>query len=56
MKNILKETILSVLKDVHIETGKTKEFDKVVNELESAISEKIISHDIDYYTETDKSK
>lgn len=37
--NILRETILSVLKDVHIETGRTDDFNKVVGELELAISE-----------------
>lgn len=52
--NLLKETILNVLKDVHIETGRKDEFNKVINELESAIREKIISHEIDHYTEMEK--
>ena len=53
-KNTLRETIESVLDDITIESGRRDEFEKVVLSLESAISKKIVNHEIDYYTEIDK--
>lgn len=53
-KNVLRETIEYVLKDVHIETGRKDQWDKVVSELEEAISAKITRHEIDFYTESKK--
>lgn len=54
MKNVLRETIEMTLSDVHIETGRKDEFERVVNALEAAISEKIISHEVDFYSESMK--
>lgn len=51
MKDILLDTIKEVLGDVHIESGRKDEFDKVCEELERAISVKIMNHEIDYYPE-----
>jgi len=51
MKNILLDTIKEVLNDVHIESGRKDEFDKVCEELERAILVKIMNHEIDCYTE-----
>lgn len=47
--NVLINTIKDTLKDVHIESGQRDEWDKVVSALNNAISDKILSHDIDYY-------
>ena len=47
----MRETIEAVLEDVHIESGRKDEFKRVVDNLEVAISEKIISNEIDFYTE-----
>jgi len=52
--NILLETIRETLKDVHIESGRTDEFDKICLMLEEAVSNKIVNHEIDYYTESTK--
>ena len=54
MNNILRETISEALKDIHIETGRKDDFERVVNRLEIDISEKILSQDIDIYTEGEK--
>ncbi len=54
MPNILRETIEKVLKDIHIETGRKDDWEQTVLALETAISNKIISHEIDYYSETIK--
>ncbi len=45
MDNNLRDVIESVLRDVHVESGRKDEYDRLVNELESAISEKIINRD-----------
>jgi len=50
MKSPLRTVIEEVLKDVHIETGDQSQWDDVVNRLEAAISAKILSHEIDYYS------
>ena len=52
MKNVLLDTIKEVLEEVHIETGRKDDFERVCNDLESAISAKILAHEIDYYSES----
>lgn len=56
MPNILRETINNVLTDIHIETGRKDDYERVVDALESAISEKILTQEIDVYTEDLKLK
>lgn len=51
MKNVLRETIEEVLEDVHIETGRKDEWNCIVRRLEESISEKILNHEIDFYSE-----
>ena len=54
--NILLETIKKTLDEVHIETGGKNDFDAVCLELEREISNKILIHEIDFYTESNKVK
>lgn len=51
MKNILREVIEKALNDVAIEIGGRDYFTRVADSVELAVSKKILSHDIDYYTE-----
>jgi len=51
MQNILLETIKRSLSEVHTEDGSKEQFDRVCEKLEADISEKILSHEIDFYTE-----
>ena len=52
--NKLRDTIETALKDVHIETGRDDEFEKVVNKLEMDISKAILNVDINPYDEMKK--
>ncbi len=51
MENLLLEVIKETLEDVHIETGRKDDFEKICNLLERNISNRILSHHIDYYSE-----
>ena len=52
--NILRETIEECLKNIHIETGRKDDFEKVVNKLEAIISKKVLSMEISPETEKEK--
>ncbi len=54
MNNVLLDTIKEVMQDWHIETGRNDERDKLCLLIENAISKKILSHEIDYYSEKHK--
>ena len=53
MSELLREAIDSVLSGVHIEDGSKAAYERVAAALDAAISEKIKSHEIDHYTESD---
>ena len=50
-RNELLETIKEELKFIYIQDGRPERFESICNDLEKAISKKILSHEIDYYTE-----
>ena len=52
--NILRETIEECLKNVHIETGRKDDFEKVVNKLEAIISKKVLMMEVSPETEKEK--
>lgn len=49
--NTLRETIEAVLSDVHIDDGTEGAHARVVDRLEAAISQRILGHAIDIYSE-----
>jgi hypothetical protein len=50
-ENKLLSTIRLALTEVHIETGRRDDFDRVCLELEEAISKEVWRHEIDFYSE-----
>lgn len=54
MSNALLEAIKQELDDVTIDDGTIDRFEQVCKDIEKAVSNKIINHEIDYYTEINK--
>ena len=47
-KSVLRQTIEAVLQPYTIDDGTRYQLDSLANDLEKAIAEKVMSHDIDY--------